>query len=400
MGTQRVATGGPAAVSFTRHGPFYRLQHRLGLLSDTDLAAGRRALLFVAVAWIPAVLLAALQGHAVHEQHQQAILLDFSAYAFAIAVAAFVLMEQTADQRMTWLIGEFVARGIAVEASRECLAAARRNMARRTGSRVAEGVILVVAYLVSYAWITLGVERVEAGTWFGRVGDGGMQLTLAGWWALLVALPLFWFLLGRWLWRFLTWGRLLGDVARCNLRLVATHPDRCGGLAFIGKYPTTYLLFVFAISTVVSATVLKAVVFSGASLMSFKFALLGLVLFLVVAFVLPLLVFTPVLRELKKQGLSRYGVLVSRHHLAFEEKWLGAAQGGGAPEDPLGSPDISSLADLSASYDLVQNIRLIPVTKQSIVPLVLVAFLPVAAVAATQAPIKAILDEAKGLLLL
>jgi len=72
-------------------------------------------------------------------------------------------------------------------------------------------------------------------------------------------MPLFWFLLGWWLWRFVTWGRLLKDVARCNLRLIATHPDRCGGLSFIGKYPGTYLLFVFAISTVVAATVLKAV---------------------------------------------------------------------------------------------------------------------------------------------
>jgi hypothetical protein len=50
-----------------------------------------------------------------------------------------------------------------------------------------------------------------------------------------VSLPLFWFLLGRWVWRFVTWGLMLRDIARCDLRLVATHADRCGGIAFIGE---------------------------------------------------------------------------------------------------------------------------------------------------------------------
>ena len=400
MDTPNTTAGEAPALSFTLYGPFCRLQRRRGLLSDTDLAVGRRAMIFVALAWIPTVLLAALQGFAINEHHERAILLDFSAYAFALAMAAFVLMEQASEDRMRWLISEFAARGIAPETSRASFVQARRAMARRTGSSVAEGVILIIAYWLAWQWMQHGAARIEGGTWFGQIANGTLQLNAAGWWALLVALPLFWFLLGRWLWRFFTWGRLLGDVARCDLRLVATHPDRCGGLSFIGKYPGTYVLFVFALSTVVAATVLKAVVFQGASLMSFKFALLGLVLFLVVAFVLPLLAFTPVLLKLKKEGLSRYGALISRHHLAFEEKWLSGESGAGASADPLGSPDISSLADLSASYELIQNIRLIPVTKASIVPLIVSALLPLAVVAATQAPIKQILGAIKGLVLL
>jgi hypothetical protein len=245
-----------------------------------------------------------------------------------------------------------------------------------------------------------GAARIEGGTWFGQIVNGDLQLTLAGWWLLLVALPFFWFLLGRWLWRFFTWGRLLRDIARCDLRLVATHPDRCGGLAFIGQYPNTYWLFVFALSTIVAATVLKQVVFGGANLLSFKFALLGLIVFLLVAFVVPLLAFTPVLLKLKKQGLSRYGALVSRHNLAFEARWIDGEPAGSAAEQSLGSPDMSSLADLSASYELVQKIRPIPVTKQSIGPLILAALLPLTVVAATRAPFRQILDAIKGLLLL
>jgi hypothetical protein len=388
-----------APFSFNRLGPFYRLQRRLGLLSDTDLAAGRRGLIFMALAWAPALLLAALQGFALNANHERAILFDFVVYAFALATVVLVLMEQTSDKRMAWLVGQFSAFGIVPETSVDSFVQVRRAMERRTASWVAEVVILIAAYLMAYGWVVRNAMRVEGGTWAGQMQGGSLALSLAGWWALLVALPLFWFLLGRWLWRFVTWGRLLRDIAGCELRLVATHPDRCGGIAFIGQYPKNYMLFVFALSSVVAAGVLKHVVFAGASLMSFKFALFGMIVFLVVAFVLPLLAFSPVLKALKRKGLSEYGALASRHNLAFEAKWVGTDAVSPADE-PLGSPDVSSLADLAAGYELVRNMRTLPVTKASIVPLVLAAMAPLVVVALTQAPVKQIIGEMKGLLLL
>jgi hypothetical protein len=393
------ARGAPTPISFNRLGPFYRLQRRLGLLSDTDLAAGRRALFFVALAWLPTVLLAAMQGVAVDANHEHAVLFDFSAYAFAIAIGAFVLMEQTSDRRMAVLVGQFTARGIARESAREGLARARRNMERRTGSSLAEAVIAVGAYALSFAWILRAVQAVPEGAWFGRMDGASVELTLAGWWIVLVAMPLYWFLFGRWLWRFGTWGFMLYDLSRCDLRLVATHPDRCGGLAFIGQYPKTYTLFVFAESTVVSATVLKLVVHGGASLMSFKFALFGMIAFFALAFVLPLFVFTPLLTKLKREGLSHYGSLASQHNLAFEAKWVRGAVGE-TGEALLGAPDASSLADLAVGYELVKSMQSAPVTKESIAPIVLAALAPLVCVAATQAPFKQIIGVAKGFLLL
>ncbi len=51
---RRESTPGSSPVfSFNRYGPFYRLQRWLGLLSETDLAAARRALLFVASPGFP-----------------------------------------------------------------------------------------------------------------------------------------------------------------------------------------------------------------------------------------------------------------------------------------------------------------------------------------------------------
>ena len=69
-------------------------------LSDTDLAVKRRALLFAALAFVPALLLAWPQGYALNAHHERALLFDFSAYAIAVAIAAFVLLEQSSDLRM------------------------------------------------------------------------------------------------------------------------------------------------------------------------------------------------------------------------------------------------------------------------------------------------------------
>jgi hypothetical protein len=121
-----------------------------------------------------------------------------------------------------------------------------------------------------------------------------------------------------------------------------------------------------------------------------------MIVFLVVAFVLPLLAFAPVLLALKRRGLTLYGALISRHNLAFERKWCA-----GVGDEPLlGSPDASSLGDRSASYALVRAMKPMPLSKEGLLPLLVAAVLPVASVAATQVPFKQILAALKGLLLL
>jgi hypothetical protein len=42
-------------ISFSWLGPFYAWQRRVGLVSAASLKVGRRAVLFVALAWLPRV---------------------------------------------------------------------------------------------------------------------------------------------------------------------------------------------------------------------------------------------------------------------------------------------------------------------------------------------------------
>ena len=56
-----------------------------------------------------------------------------------MAIVAFVLMEQTSDRRMAWLVSQFTAQGIVRDSARAGFVRARTNMERRTGSALAEG---------------------------------------------------------------------------------------------------------------------------------------------------------------------------------------------------------------------------------------------------------------------
>jgi hypothetical protein len=82
--------------------------------------------------------------------------------------------------------------------------------------------------------------------------DATNHLSLAGYWYVLVALPIFQFLLLRWIYRMFNWSLFLWKASRLDLRLSAARPDAAGGLGFLGKSPIPFGTITFALSTVVS----------------------------------------------------------------------------------------------------------------------------------------------------
>ena len=62
----------------------------------------------------------------------------------------------------------------------------------------------------------------------------GSTITPAGWWYILISLPILYFFLACWAWLFLLWAWFLFRTSRLDLELTPTHPDRAGGLGFLG----------------------------------------------------------------------------------------------------------------------------------------------------------------------
>jgi hypothetical protein len=233
-------------------------------------------------------------------------------------------------------------------------------------------------------WLWHGRIGIASSTWYARPG-GRWHLTPAGFWYVFVSIPILQFILLRWYLRLFIWFRFLWHVSRINLNLIPTHPDRCAGLAFLGKSAYTFGPILFAQGAMLAGLVASRVLYRGESLLSFKLQAGGFVAFFVVAILGPLLMFTPRMARAKRKGLADYGLLAQRYVESFEHKWV--LRDPAASEELLGAADIQSLADLGNSYALVRDMRSVPfgleditrlaaATAAPLLPLLLTTFSP------------------------
>ncbi|HYX51909.1 MAG TPA: hypothetical protein VE783_00540, partial [Candidatus Limnocylindrales bacterium] len=184
----------------------------------------------------------------------------------------------------------------------------------------------------------------------------------------------------RWYLRLFIWFRFLWQVSRIELHLVPTHPDRCAGLAFLGKSSYAFGPVLFAQGAMLAGLVATRVLCHGENLLSFKLIIIGFITFFVVVLLAPLLMFTPAMARGRRKGLADYGLLAQNYVDGFEKKWVfrDSARSAGAAEEFLGAADIQSLADLGNSYALVRDMRPIPFALDDIVRLAAASAAPLA----------------------
>jgi hypothetical protein len=76
----------------------------------------------------------------------------------------------------------------------------------------------------------------------------------------------------------------------------------------------------------------------------------------------------------------------------FDRKWL---HGTVPPAEPLvGSADIQSLADLGNSFEVVREMRIVPVSKATLAELAVMTLLPVTPLLLTMFSVGQLLDQA------
>ena len=97
------------------------------------------------------------------------------------------------------------------------------------------------------------------------------------------------FLIGLSLWKWFLWICFLFRLSRLDLDLIATHPDKHGGIGFLGMSPLAIAPTVFVCCGAIGSTWRTQILDHGAHLMSFKTnAIVLLVIMLIVAAVLAL----------------------------------------------------------------------------------------------------------------
>jgi len=377
-------------------GPFFELQRRLGMLREDALLAGRRATLFVALAWGVPLILSLIAGRAFGYDLDRPYLLDFGAWArFFIAVALFVLAEEQVEYGLDGKLGQFVRAPLLAPASFEAAAHAVLKGLRMRDSRLAEIICACLAAAGALAWLN-ALVNLDGSNWAAEVVDGGAHLTLAGWWSVLVSAPLFYFLLFRGLWRYVVWAILLWRVAALELRLVATHPDGKGGLAFLAEYPNAYTMFVFGMSSGMAITVVRHVFEANITSVTFGYIIATWLAIVFAFFTFPLIAFSKPLSDLKQKSAQVLGAEATRYFRAAERALLGRNL---AANDPAEAAQPAA-SDPSAQFAASRKLSIFLMSRSAIAPLAGAALIPFAIAGATKLPYKEVFSLVKKLIIL
>jgi len=373
----------PHDFSLVLGGPIFQLFRRSHLAGDHLELLYRRLIIIALVAWLPLLLLATL-GSAAGNAGRLSFFHDVEVHVrFLIALPVLVGAELIVHSRIRPVVRRFVERRIVLPQDLPRFHSAIESAIRLRNSVRVEVGLLVFVYTFGL-WLWHGRIGIDASTWYAMRG-GRWHLTPAGFWYVFVSIPILQFILLRWYLRLFIWFRFLWHVSRINLNLVPTHPDRCAGLAFLGKSAYAFGPILFAQGAMLAGLVASRVLYRGESLLSFKLQAGGFVAFFVVAILGPLLMFTPRMARAKRKGLADYGLLAQRYVESFEQKWV--LRDPAASEELLGAADIQSLADLGNCYALVREMRSVPfgveditrlaaATAAPLLPLLLTIFSP------------------------
>jgi hypothetical protein len=339
---------------------------RLQLARNARLRVGRLAVLLAAVTWIPLLVLTIAEGVAWGDRAHVPFMMDYLPYGqLLIAVPVLVFGELTVARYLVLAVGELRCSEVLAVSETEKLDGLAASTAARWRGRTVNVVILILTLAFTL------VSLVEAREWLtGGWQVAGDGMTMAGWWYLLISLPVMRFLAMRWLWRVVLWAWFLWRLSRMDLEPRPAHPDRAGGLAFLGGTQAALGILVFAFGVQLSCLIADSVHFRGAELTAFRGEMVAFMVLVVIVFLMPLVVFAPKMVRVREKYLLSLSSDAHRGAGDLVDK-LGARQTGEMPTDA-----VSGLSDFGTLYENARLMRPLPLEIRHIVILVLAAVVP------------------------
>jgi len=377
-------------------GPLYQLYLRSRLLQPPLDLLRRRVVGLTLLSWLPLLALSALEGQALGGV-QLPFTRDLEVQArFLLALPLLIVAEVLVHRRLAPAVRLFLEKGIVRSEDRARFDAIVASTTRLRNSLAIE--LFLIAFVFTgghYLWQEQFALRAD--TWYAKTTEQGLRLSMAGNAYVWLSLPIFQFLLIRWFYRLLLWCRFLWRVSRLDLDLTPAHPDRAGGLGFLGQTAFAFAPLLVAQSTLISAMIAGRILHQGAQLPAFKHELAGAVVLALLEVLGPLFVFAPNLAAAKRRGLRQYSLLADRYVREFDRKWV---HGGAAPGEALvGSADVQSLADLGNSMQVIREMRAVPFGKETVIQLAVVTALPLLPLALTMFPLEELIRRVLGALL-
>ena len=269
------------------------------------------------------------------------------------------------------------------------------RMKRLASSAVAEIVLLLIVIVVTISPYKGGMITGTA-SWV--IADGRMDtvLSFAGKWAHFISIPVFQFLILRWLWRYIIWALFLFRLSRTRLNLQPNHPDQAGGLGIVADVQKYFGLIFLVVSILASGEFMKRIMENPDSFSSIRGEAIGYITICVIIIFLPLFFFTGKLIKTRHKALIDYGNLGASLSNKFNEEWVGDI-----PIEKKASEgyiSTSTLQDYSTVYRATENMRYIPFKLSEVILVTFILFIPYVPILVIRFSIIDLLQRLFGLL--
>ena len=285
--------------------PSHRVGKHFGKLFPRAAHRLVRTVIMILFTWVPIVALAYISSHLSGTESGVSLLRDPEVHCrLLLALPILSMAEALIALSLATQVRHLLESGIIPQSEHDCFMRAKQEVIKIRESLTLE-VCLALAALSTSLVIKLYFLDVTESTWEHQ----GAKVTLAGWWYLLVSLPILFFFLLRAAAIFLCWGWFLFRISRLDMQLTATHPDHSGGLGFLAWGLACFSPVLFCFSTVISAGFAYEIFHRGESLDSLKYHLVVYVLTALVVLHLPLLSYCMRLSRCRFAGLLEFSAL-------------------------------------------------------------------------------------------
>jgi hypothetical protein len=169
--------------SLVMGGPLFQLFRRAHLTGDTLELLQRRMLVISLIAWLPLLVLSALEGQALRGNAAVPFLLDLEVHSkFLVILPLLIVSELVVHQRMRFVVKQFLERNLITESALPRFDAAIASAFRLRNSVLAEVLLIAFVYGVGVLIVWRQYTVLATATWYGVPTGEGLKLSLSGVW--------------------------------------------------------------------------------------------------------------------------------------------------------------------------------------------------------------------------
>jgi hypothetical protein len=361
-----------------------RWQRKIGLAPDNGLGVARRALFFALLTWLPIIIWAALESRLLDRAIGEPLLAHYGVHVRClVAIPLLILAEGMALRIVRVIVSQFLENGLIIDSQRDRFIQIIQDITQLRDKAFP----WVIVFALTLLWLIGAPDSLHAHELSWATLDVG--LGFGGWWFLYVVRPVFTILLLGWLWRIGLLFLLFYRISKLDLALVPAHPDGNGGLGSLQKLPKAFILVTLAMSAVLASRWIHDSLYHQIALDTLKLPLLSFAVLWGLTILMPLFVFSAKMISTRKKAMRQYSALLAEHGKLIHQKWILGQKIG--ERDILDSPELGPSADIQTIYAAVKNMRIVPIGKSCIMPIIVPIALPMIIVAATQIPLMKIL---------